>query len=125
LKEAFPGCFRPLSENAEKLSDLQLGYGLILALLLGIVGLFVRRSFSLFFIVSCICGIFLLLLPIPGWSELVWLKLAPEIFRRLTYYWPMHRLYMVLATLAIFAGALGQTKLRLSLSSHFQYIIKG
>lgn len=107
LRTAFPACLLPLSAGASKLSDLQLGYGLGLVLLIGIVATFIKRSWPLGVLVATAAAVWLILLPIPRWSELFWLKLVPETVRRLTFYWPMHRLYLVLATVAVFIGILG------------------
>jgi len=106
LQSAFPGCLLPLSEGAGALSDLQLGYGLGLVLLLGVAGFFVKPKWNVGLLLITAGALILLLVPIPVWTETFWLKLAPEAVRRLTFYWPMHRLYLILATIIVFTGIL-------------------
>lgn len=107
LQTAFPGCLLPLSSTAGELSDLQLGYGLIVALLIGLAGLAGPSRLLPGVLVGAVLGILAVLLPLPYWTEFFWLKLSPEIVRRLTFYWPMHRLYVILATLVVFVALLG------------------
>ncbi|HEU5079610.1 MAG TPA: hypothetical protein VFT72_10360 [Opitutaceae bacterium] len=125
LKNAFPGCLLPLSANAERLSDLQLGYALFLALIVGVAGLAVRRSPPIIFILFSALALLGVLIPFPHWPEFFWLEFVPEVFRRLTYYWPMHRLYLIIATLAIFAAGLGYVTLSTCTSRRFDRVIMG
>lgn len=107
LRDAFPGCLVPLSIGAGRLSDLQLGYGLGIVLIVGVAGFIVKRSWQLGVLAAAVAALIFIVLPVPFWSEIFWLKIAPEAVRRLTFYWPMHRFYFVLATLSVFVGILG------------------
>lgn len=111
LQNAFPGCVHPLSAGAGELSDIQLGYGLAVGLLAGLIALIIRRHMALALLIAAAVALLSVALPIPHWDELFWLKLAPEVVRRLSYYWPMHRLYIVIASLLTFGFAVAVASL--------------
>jgi hypothetical protein len=128
LRSAIPGALLPLSDAAGQLSDVQLGYGLWGLLLVALVGLTLHRNLLLALLVAAALVLVTLVLPIPGWSELFWLNLAPESVRRLTYYWPMHRLYVILAALIPFAAQLARqsvtsNKIRLDRHAHLALVV--
>ena len=114
LRTAFPGSLRPLSTGAGELSDLQLGYGLIAAMFVAGLGLARTRNWTTALLLGAAIGILFILVPIPRWTNFFWLRLAPEQVRVLTFYWPMHRLYIVLAITITFACAAGLAKLGLA-----------
>ena len=102
VRNVFPGVVLPLSTHARALSDLQLGYalGLVLAIAMGLA-LKTRRAHLLALTLAG-AGLLLLILPVPG-NAWIWEHL-PETLKRLTYYWPMQRFYLIIAALAAGAG---------------------
>ena len=102
VRNVFPGVVLPLSTHARALSDLQLGYalGLVLAIATGLA-LKTRRAHLLALTLPGV-GLLLLILPVPG-NAWAWDHL-PETLKRLTYYWPMQRFYLIIAALAAGAG---------------------
>ena len=102
IRDVFPGVFLPLSTHARALSDLQLGYalGLVLAVAMGLA--LKTRRVPLLALTAAGAGLLLLILPVPG-NAWVWDHL-PETLKRLTYYWPMQRFYLIIAALAAGAG---------------------
>ena len=102
VRNVFPGVVLPLSTHARALSDLQLGYalGLVLAIATGLA-LKTRRA-PLLALTLAGAGLLLLILPVPG-NAWIWENL-PETLKRLTYYWPMQRFYLIIAALAAGAG---------------------
>jgi hypothetical protein len=102
VRHVFPGVLLPLSTHARALSDLQLGYalGLVLAIATGLA-LKTRRA-PLLALTLAGAGLLLLILPVPG-NAWAWDHL-PETLKRLTYYWPMQRFYLIIAALAAGAG---------------------
>jgi hypothetical protein len=102
IRDVFPGVILPLSTHARALSDLQLGYalGLVLAVAMGLA-VKTRRA-PLLTLTLAGAGLLLLILPVPG-NAWVWDHL-PETLKRLTYYWPMQRFYLIIAALTVGAG---------------------
>ncbi|HEX2855278.1 MAG TPA: hypothetical protein VHO24_18730 [Opitutaceae bacterium] len=110
LKQAYPGALLPVSDGATALSDYQLGASLWTVFIFGgVVALIRRRPFELALLGGALLFTFLLL-PIPHVLEPLWNAL-PQAVCNLTFYWPMQRLYVVLATLVIFAGYAGASDL--------------
>lgn len=105
IREVFPAILKPVSEAAGALSDLQLGYALWAMLLAVIAAAVSRRSgVSELRAVGVACLLLLLLLfPVPGLTDWLWAHL-PEQIKRITFYWPMHRFYLLLAALLVMAG---------------------
>ena len=102
VRNVFPGVLLPLSTHARALSDLQLGYALWLMLALA-TGLALKtRRPHLLALTLAAAGLLFLILPVPG-NAWVWDHL-PETLKRLTYYWPMQRFYLIIAALAAGAG---------------------
>lgn len=104
IREVFPAVLRPVSEAAGALSDLQLGYalwGLLLLLMVAAVLLRDKPALKLF-AAACLL-LLLLLLPVPGITDWLWAHL-PEQIKRITFYWPMHRFYLLLAALLAGGG---------------------
>jgi hypothetical protein len=104
LRQALPAAVMPVSPNTKSISDIQLGYSLWGVLLIGIATSLRTRSLPLLAFLVGGVGLASVLMPIPWWTEYFWLQLAPESVRRLTYYWPMHRLYLVLAGITTISG---------------------
>ena len=102
VRNVFPGVLLPLSTHARALSDLQLGYALWLMLALA-TGLALKtRRPHLLALTLAAAGLLFLILPVPG-NAWIWDHL-PETLKRLTYYWPMQRFYLIIAALAAGAG---------------------
>jgi hypothetical protein len=112
VRDVFPRVFLPISENARALSDLQLGYGLWALLALATARAIIvrvnadaresaRRVLACGLIVACV-ALLVLLLPVPFLTEWLWRHLPGQI-KRITFYWPMHRFYLLLAVLIAFA----------------------
>lgn len=108
VREVFPAVLLPLSKSARALSDLQLGYGLWLIALLSAIALILERSLALAAVLGGCVILLVLVLPVPG-NEWLWAHL-PEQIKRITFYWPMHRFYLLLAALLAGAGQLAWSK---------------
>lgn len=106
IREVFPAVLRPVSEAAGALSDLQLGYALWgLLLMLVTVAASRARLIELRLVAAACLLLLLLLLPVPGVTDWLWTHL-PEQIKRITFYWPMHRFYLLLAALLTGGGLL-------------------
>lgn len=105
IREVFPAVLLPLSEHARALSDLQLGYGLWLVLCASSIAAVWSARLELRLLVAACLLILALLLPVPALTDWLWGHL-PEQIKRITFYWPMHRFYLVLAALLAVAGQL-------------------
>ena len=102
VRNVFPGVVLPLSTHARALSDLQLGYALGLVLAIATCLALKTRRAQLLALTLPGVGLLLLILPVPG-NAWAWDHL-PETLKRLTYYWPMQRFYLIIAALAAGAG---------------------
>jgi hypothetical protein len=109
IREVFPAVLFPLSEHARALSDLQLGYALWLVLVGSLTAATfgtMRRDVKLLLAAS---GLLLaLVLPVPLLTDWLWAHL-PEQIKRVTFYWPMHRFYLVLAAVLALIGQLASS----------------
>lgn len=103
IRSAFPAALLPLSEHARALGDLQLGYGLWVVLIFAGVVSFTRPGKDLIVLVASAAALLALLAPIPGLNRFLWIHMPAEIVR-ITYYWPMQRFYVILASLLAAAG---------------------
>ena len=103
IREAFPGAILPLSENASALGDLQLGYGLWVVFLFVGVAALTRPGRDLIVLVACAAVLLVLVLPVLGLNRYLWDHMPSEIVR-ITYYWPMQRFYLIIASLLAIAG---------------------
>ena len=124
VRNVFPGVVLPLSTHARALSDLQLGYalGLVLAIATGLA-LKTRRAHLLTLTLAGV-GLLLLILPVPG-NAWIWDHL-PETLKRLTYYWPMQRFYLIIAALAAGAGIsalAASTELKINAVRRLRFLI--
>lgn len=102
LREVFPAVLLPLSPIAATLSDFQLGYGLWF--LVGLSAWQFRREHAPEFRVLLIAAVILLVLlnPIHGLDLALW-RTVPAFVRNTTGNWVMNRLYLILASLTVFA----------------------
>jgi len=105
LREAFPHSLLPVGMPATSLGDLQLGYALWAVLGAGCAASLTPGRRRLLPLTAAAVVLVVLLLPIPSVTPWLW-NSVPESLARLTYYWPMHRLYPVLAALALPLGML-------------------
>lgn len=100
VSDAFPASLLPLNPAASPLSQLQLGYGLwlVLAGLLTVAAWRPRAGGLL----AAVLVLFLLVLvlPVPGLTRALWLAF-PEPLVGLSLYWPMQRLYIIVAALLV------------------------
>lgn len=105
LREVFPQVLQPVSEGARALSDLQLGYGLWVAAAIAVaLALSPRLSapanrsarLPLLLLLAGCALLCCLLLPVPILTDWLWAQ-VPAPVTRLTFYWPMHRFYLLLA----------------------------
>lgn len=111
IREVFPRVLQPLSDSARSLSDLQLGYGLWLVAATVVVMCVAgqrehpdarsKRLPVVFLLVAC-ASLLVLLLPVPFITEWLWNHVPGQI-KRITFYWPMHRFYLLLAVLLVTA----------------------
>ncbi len=105
IREVFPAVLFPLSDHARALSDLQLGYALWLVLLVSLVGAVWTSRIELRLLLVACALLLVLLMPVPGLTDWLWVHL-PEQIKRITFYWPMHRFYLVAAAVLAIAGQL-------------------
>jgi hypothetical protein len=105
LREAFPHSLLPVRMPATSLGDLQLGYALWAVLGAGCVASLTSGRRRLLPLTAAAVLLVMLLLPLPRVTPWLWNSI-PESLARLTNYWPMHRLYPVLAALALPLGLL-------------------
>ncbi len=111
IHEVFPAVLFPLSENARQLSDLQLGYAWwIIFFFSATLAVRPGSSWPLRLLVLAAAGLLVLLLPVPGVTDWLWQHL-PGPIKRITFYWPMHRFYLLLAALLAAAGLLAFVRL--------------
>jgi hypothetical protein len=100
IGRAFPGCLMPVSDEARRLSDFQIGYLGWALLLAGSAVAAKRRQFSILTLFACAWLLVVLDLPVPYLTKGLWLHLPP-VFPNLTNIWPMQRLYLVASGLIV------------------------
>ena len=105
LRDAFPHSLLPVRMPTTSLGDLQLGYALWAVLGAGCAASLTLGRRRLLPLTAAAILLVMLLLPLPRVTPWLWNSI-PESLARLTYYWPMHRLYPVLAALALPLGLL-------------------
>lgn len=114
INDAYPANLRPLDATASPLSQLQLGYGLWLALggLLAVAAW--RREAATRLALALAVFLLILVLPVPGLTWALW-SAFPEQVVGLSLYWPMQRLLIIAAGLVVIglqAGLRGTTPAR-------------
>ena len=100
LLETFPAAWFPLSDLARRLTDFQIGYGLLAATFIISFSAWRSARPELRVLLVVATGLLLLLLPVPGLNLALW-RLVPDAVRAATNIWPMQRLYLVLAGVCI------------------------
>jgi hypothetical protein len=101
VAQSFPASVLPLDPASPNISYMQLGYGLWIILVAGIVGWMsgTRRPAPGILLASA--AFFLVLVfPVPGLTRALWLSF-PEAVVGMTLYWPMQRFYIIVAAIAI------------------------
>jgi hypothetical protein len=105
LRSVFPAAILPVSEHAGALGDIQLGYALWAVLLCAGAAALTLPGRGLKVLLGGAAVLLVLLLPVPGINRLLWGHMPAEVLR-ITYYWPMQRFYLILASLLAAAGQL-------------------
>jgi len=103
VRASFPGALLPLSPGAGAPGDDQLGYGLWALLLAALAVALARREFRIAVLAAGLLGLVLLVLPVPGATAAAW-RAMPRVVTRITYYWPMQRIYVIVAAGAVVVG---------------------
>jgi len=103
VRGVFPAVLKPLSNNAHKLSDLQLGYSLWAVLGFSLMASFAARRRDLLVLLVSAGFLLILVLPIPGITSFLWDHI-PAAVVKITYYWPMQRFYLIVAVLVAASG---------------------
>jgi len=105
VRSAFPAAILPVSEHARALGDLQLGYALWAVLLCAAAAGFTLAGKELKVLLAGAALLVVLLLPVPWLNSFLWGHMPAEVLR-ITYYWPMQRFYLIVASLLAAAGQL-------------------
>jgi len=105
VRQVFPASVLPLNPAASTLTHLQLGYGLGLALLASVVAFafFPRarpRPRALGLLLLAAAFFLVLVFPVPFATRALWFSF-PETLVGMTLYWPMQRLYIIIAAISI------------------------
>jgi hypothetical protein len=110
LAQVFPAVYLPVSAGGRSLGDFQLGYGLWAFFLAGLCCLGRNKAPEFRALVVVAALVALLLLPIFGLEKALW-SFLPGFVRNTNGNWPMNRLYLLLASMVAFLGALNGDKL--------------
>ncbi|HWA10153.1 MAG TPA: hypothetical protein VG838_11940 [Opitutaceae bacterium] len=94
LHEGWVGAWRPLSEPAGQLGNIQLGYALEFVIL-GCLLKLSRNQPAGWFFAAVLLVLQLLLVPVPGITPFVW-SLVPAKLIDATNIWPMQRFYLII-----------------------------
>jgi hypothetical protein len=110
LLETFPQAWLPLSDLGRRLSDFQLGYGLLALSLIALPAAW-HGGHRDTRVLLLLAGLLLLLLvPIP-WLNLTLWQLVPNLIRTITNIWAMQRLYLLMAGMLVVVLALTWVRL--------------
>jgi hypothetical protein len=104
VKEAFAASIRPISAEANKLGDFQLGYALWALLLGALVLAAIRRKFAPLVLLGVGVALLVFTIPVPGLTAWLWDK-TPTFAITMNGPWPMQRVYLLLAAFVVFAAA--------------------
>jgi hypothetical protein len=105
VRRVFVDSLRPVSENANRLGDFQLGYLYWIFLLSAGALALLRRMLLPLWLAAIAVLMLVLTTPVPFVTEWLW-RHVPAITVTLTNQWPMQRLYLVATALALFAFAM-------------------
>lgn len=93
----FPGSLLPINLGGPSLTELQLGYGLWAVFAASVVGWWFRaRPASAGILLASATFLLVLVFPVPGITRALWFGF-PETLVGMTLYWPMQRLYILIA----------------------------
>ncbi len=104
LRQGWAGCWRPLSEPAGKLGNIQLGYALEVVIL-GCLSRLGRNQLAGWFLAAVLLVFQLLLVPVPGATQFVW-SLMPAKLIDATNIWPMQRFHLIMPAAILVWAAL-------------------
>ena len=104
IHSTFPGNLLPADPTPGHLTDIQVGYSLLLGLLASIGVAATSRRWLLIWVVPTL-GLLILTLPVPGITALLW-KNLPDAALSISNIWPMQRIMPLLAGLTALAGAM-------------------
>jgi len=98
---SFPSSIEPIDPNAPIVSYLQLGYSLWIVFLASVGrSLFRPRLWAVGVLLAAAAVLLVLVFPVPGVTRALWLSF-PETLVGMTLYWPMQRLYVIIAAAAV------------------------
>jgi hypothetical protein len=107
LQTAWPAAWKPLDLEHGLLGNIQLGYALSAALLLGAIALRpTRRQAPAWFALAFILLLFGGVIPVPGFTIWFWNHM-PNSVQEATNVWPMQRVYQVIAAGVVVFAAIG------------------
>ena len=99
--DSFPSSIEPLDPTQPGIRHLQLGYGLWLVLLACVPAWFIRgRPASVGVLIAAAGFLLVLVFPVPGLTRGLWFSF-PETLVGMTLYWPMQRLYILIAAASV------------------------
>ncbi len=98
---SFPSSIEPLDPAGPGLNHLQLGYSLWLVFAAAIALGFTRvRVLSVALLLAAAAFLLILVFPVPFLTRVLWMHF-PETLVGMTLYWPMQRLYIVVAAATV------------------------
>ena len=103
VTQAFPQALLPVTRGGDTLGDLQLGYALWLVLAAALGAALWRREGKGVVLGLGLALLAALVLPVPGFTAWAW-RHMPGVVARITFYWPMQRIYPVVAAGACVLG---------------------
>ncbi len=116
VRAAYPGALLPLTPLLDTLGDQQLGYTLWVLLLGVLVVALWKREFRTLVLAGSLFGLLMLVLPVQGATAWAW-RVMPSVVTRITYYWPMQRIYVIVAAGTVVIGFAMMTRFLGSLRS--------
>jgi len=105
LQASFIASLLPVSRSADQLGDFQLGYALWIATGFALVGAIRHRNRVALVLLAALVAVLAYTIPIPGISAWLWHH-SPAFLVNINGPWPMQRVYLLAAGLAVFAAAL-------------------
>lgn len=106
IRGAFPANFRPISADANQLSDYQPGYAVLALFLVSAVWWRPHRAPAAAGFAFLALALPTLMLPVPGWIDFFWTH-VPQAVVNVTNTWPMQRLMVIwVAAMLFFVASL-------------------
>jgi len=101
VAESFPASIKPIDLELPNITHMQLGYGLWTALIAAAVAWLWRpRLLAIGVLLAAAVFLLALVFPIPGVTRALWYSF-PEAVVGMTLYWPMQRVYIIVAAIAV------------------------